>query len=162
MVLIVTWVITYKIHQEASKANMKASIATLLLKDGTLYFGTLLLLDVSQMVIDIVQKRLSSNNTSFVFLIFLPVQIIPSILISRFLIHFRKVNYINEQVDTQRPSFVLSQSLDVSQAYTATLEFGTGLRAPVGHTIQPIMSADILGDITATSVITASIDSREV
>ncbi|KAI0963344.1 hypothetical protein AcW1_010242 [Taiwanofungus camphoratus] len=120
------------------------------------------ILDVSQMVIDIVQKRLSSNNTSFVFLIFLPVQIIPSILISRFLIHFRKVNYINEQVDTQRPSFVLSQSLDVSQAYTATLEFGTGLRAPVGHTIQPIMSADILGDITATSVITASIDSREV
>ncbi|KAH9947290.1 hypothetical protein B0H21DRAFT_708591 [Amylocystis lapponica] len=49
-VLILTWMRTYGIHKHASKAHIKASIATLILRDGTIIWGIMFMLGLANIV----------------------------------------------------------------------------------------------------------------
>ncbi|GBE83894.1 hypothetical protein SCP_0509510 [Sparassis crispa] len=84
IVLCVTWFNTYTIKRDADNANIKATIVTLLLRDGTFYFLCLLCLNIIAIVLD--------ARTPYVYILYF-VAPISSMLISRFLLNLRHIYY---------------------------------------------------------------------
>ncbi|KZT08754.1 uncharacterized protein LAESUDRAFT_723684 [Laetiporus sulphureus 93-53] len=81
---------------EVRKLRFKGSIATVLMRDGTLYFMALLLLNILQIVIKI--RYENSQNTADYVVLFLPP--ISSILISRFILNLRQVSVGSVDLNT--------------------------------------------------------------
>ncbi|EMD36546.1 hypothetical protein CERSUDRAFT_95835 [Gelatoporia subvermispora B] len=146
LTLVVTWSSTYRIKRDADKANVKASLATLLLRDGTVYFIILLALNAMHMA--------SYLTNTFVNISWFLVPI-SSILISRFLLNLRQV-YHPMNIDTARPSFV--RSLYQSQSQMSDLRFASTFIGNMGAPLDyNSFSADMDDDRDATSTAAAEI-----
>ncbi|KIP10474.1 hypothetical protein PHLGIDRAFT_230952 [Phlebiopsis gigantea 11061_1 CR5-6] len=50
-VLIVTWSKTYQTHRDAARVHVRMPVSNLLLRDGTLYFLVVLVLNVTEMIV---------------------------------------------------------------------------------------------------------------
>ncbi|KAI0641385.1 hypothetical protein C8Q79DRAFT_1014332 [Trametes meyenii] len=83
LVVILTWVKTYGIRKLATVLRSETSISALLLRDGTLYFSTMLLLNVLDLII------LQSDVIFDPLPIF--IDVFTCILISRFMLNLRQV-----------------------------------------------------------------------
>ncbi|KAI0331799.1 hypothetical protein GY45DRAFT_1433703 [Cubamyces sp. BRFM 1775] len=83
LVLILTWVKTYQIKKLASILEADASFSTLILRDGSLYFGALLVLNVVDLII------LQSNVLFDPLPVF--IDVLTCILISRFMLNLRQI-----------------------------------------------------------------------
>lgn len=66
LVLVVFWYKTYGIRQDAKKANVRTSLVTLLLRDGTFYFIALLVLNLSEIILIEVQNEAFAYQTDFI------------------------------------------------------------------------------------------------
>ncbi|KAI0919881.1 hypothetical protein AcW1_002980 [Taiwanofungus camphoratus] len=121
IVLFVTWYHTYSIRKEACRTNIKTSLVSLLLRDGTVYFVVLLVLNLLQVITEDVLKPVIKETADYLS-IFVPA--IESILISRFMMNLRQVYHTS---DDDMPSLHLSSwhasSHHQPQSQTQSLEF---------------------------------------
>ncbi|KAH9850483.1 hypothetical protein C2E23DRAFT_887374 [Lenzites betulinus] len=83
IVLAVTWWKTYRIKKAADAAQMRTSIVDLILRDGTIYFATMLLLNVLHIVINFVETVSFMGDIA---------NTLTSILISRFIMNLRDID----------------------------------------------------------------------
>ncbi|EIW53064.1 uncharacterized protein TRAVEDRAFT_53479 [Trametes versicolor FP-101664 SS1] len=83
LVLAVTWWKTYRLKKAADAAHMKTSIFELLLRDGTIYFGTMLVLNVLHIIINFVEQVSFMGDIA---------DVLTSILVSRFLMNLRALD----------------------------------------------------------------------
>ncbi|OSD07956.1 hypothetical protein PYCCODRAFT_1463221 [Trametes coccinea BRFM310] len=84
LVIGVTWFRTYRFRKSAAEAKVKTSFLRLLLRDGTVYFVILLILNVLQIVVRFTAQ--ANFITTF-------EEPLTSILISRFLMNLRAIKY---------------------------------------------------------------------
>ncbi|KZT02216.1 uncharacterized protein LAESUDRAFT_730389 [Laetiporus sulphureus 93-53] len=85
IVVLVTWYKTFRLAIEVRKLRFKGSIATMLMRDGTLHFMALLLLNIFN-----IQSQFSGSRYSGCAAIFLlPMT---SVLVSRFILNLRQVS----------------------------------------------------------------------
>ncbi|KAI0821839.1 hypothetical protein BC628DRAFT_1422262 [Trametes gibbosa] len=82
-VLLLTWVKTYEIKKLASGLHSEATFSSLLLRDGTLYFGTMLMLNVVDLAV--LQSDVLFNPLPIF------IDVFTCILISRFMLNLRQV-----------------------------------------------------------------------
>ncbi|EKM50290.1 uncharacterized protein PHACADRAFT_201128 [Phanerochaete carnosa HHB-10118-sp] len=82
IVLILTWIKTFRHWMNARRLTMKTSLTTCLLRDGTVYFVALLALNMTQLL------TLNFSDTEMGLLSTL-ITTMPPILISRFIINLR-------------------------------------------------------------------------
>ncbi|EMD33510.1 hypothetical protein CERSUDRAFT_98613 [Gelatoporia subvermispora B] len=118
VVLITTLMNTYTIKRDADRANIKAPIATLLFRDGTLYFLCFLLLNIMHVIL------YATNTFTTALVLLLPLM---SIVISRFLLNLHDAHQSlsrNTTTDTMQLSFVDPSSLP---------EFLVSMGAPLQH-----------------------------
>ncbi|KZT06063.1 uncharacterized protein LAESUDRAFT_759600 [Laetiporus sulphureus 93-53] len=123
------------IKKEAVAVNMKASIVTLLLRDGTIYFAVLLVLNVAHLV-------LSLTNVFLDITFFVTSFVLSSIIISRFLLNLRQVSSTDDESLDGGPSFVRS-----SPSTVRFPAFVGSMGAPLDHerhslTISTLTSTD--------------------
>ncbi|KAH9919350.1 hypothetical protein B0H21DRAFT_713016 [Amylocystis lapponica] len=119
LVLVLTWIKTYGIKRIASQMHVKATLTTMLLRDGTVYFATLLILNVVSLI---VLKSSVEINPVPNF-----IDAFTCILISRFILNLREAFSINAD-DTFRTQF--SSQLSVPQFAS---RFLGNLGAPLEH-----------------------------
>jgi len=81
-VIAVTWWKTYSIKAAAGRVGMDAHLASRLIKDGTVYFGGLLALNIAQLIIDVRNAPFVLDNL---------VQSLCCIIISRFILSLREI-----------------------------------------------------------------------
>jgi len=133
LVLIATWYNTYHIKRDARHANVNATVVTLLLRDGTIYFLFLLVLNVIAILLD--------TQTAYVYILYFTAPI-SSILISRFLLNLRHIYYAPSSAP-----YALSGSTSTSAGAGATstnmsdMQFAPGPGMPdvyVGHMGAPL------------------------
>ncbi|KAJ3549533.1 hypothetical protein NM688_g5166 [Phlebia brevispora] len=91
MVLAVTWMKTYNHVKEAWSLGLPVGYSETLLQDGSIYFVALLLFNVAQLLIDVVPALESTGFTPLAVY----CEVMPSILISRFIINLRRVQGID-------------------------------------------------------------------
>ncbi|EKM57500.1 uncharacterized protein PHACADRAFT_26171 [Phanerochaete carnosa HHB-10118-sp] len=93
LVLIMTWIKTYSIYRAARRAGAGTGLSQLLIRDGTLYFGTLLVFNILAVVINSTSADLNpvnyfNDNVNCIF-------------ISRFILNLRSVGAnINNRAGT--------------------------------------------------------------
>jgi len=109
LVLLATWHATYGIKTLANMAHMNISIVTLLLRDGTVFFGAILVLNILDIVLNF------TNVFSYMSMV---VDVLMTILISRLFLNLREI-YISE--DT------ISESSEMS-----TINFTSRILGPLG------------------------------
>ncbi|KAI0337835.1 hypothetical protein BDW22DRAFT_846671 [Trametopsis cervina] len=87
LVLFITWYRTADVHKTARMEGLRSPITTLLLRDGTLYFNVLLLINITAMVF--------GNIPSLVYVqMAVPMQqAITPILVCRFMMNLRKITF---------------------------------------------------------------------
>ncbi|KAI0087269.1 hypothetical protein BDY19DRAFT_907474 [Irpex rosettiformis] len=85
VVLLLTWWKTMSIRKEASLARIKVKLTTLLIRDGTLFFVTLLAFNLLRAVL--------IETTEVPGYMMAPVNVITSILISRFMLDLREIGH---------------------------------------------------------------------
>ncbi|OBZ69330.1 hypothetical protein A0H81_10860 [Grifola frondosa] len=145
IVLAITWWKTYEIKRAASQANLTASLAMLLLRDGTLYFVVLLTFNV----LHVAFVFTGQFTMSLVF-----EEPLTSILISRFLLNLREVSLSGQNggLETERPSFIRS-GMEGPPGFTAS--FINPLGAAVHRTVSfldghcdPTLSGQPVSDTT--------------
>ncbi|KAI0917022.1 hypothetical protein AcW2_007265 [Taiwanofungus camphoratus] len=135
MALLVTWRSTYRIKMNAYRANIRAPLVTLLLRDGTLYFIVLLILNIVQMTVRSVRFEYSS------FLI-APAC---AIAISRFLMNLRQIYYGSDNMTTGlRTSQSQPHSSERRGLKFASLasSFIGNMGAPLRHELYTFSDAD--------------------
>ncbi|THG93193.1 hypothetical protein EW026_g7976 [Hermanssonia centrifuga] len=93
LVLAVTWAKTAKNLAEGAGIGMRTPLSTMLLRDGTVYFAILLMMNIAQVVLNAVP---SLENFNFVDTV---IQTLQPILISRFLLNLRQVG--SPEIDSQ-------------------------------------------------------------
>ncbi|OBZ73411.1 hypothetical protein A0H81_07277 [Grifola frondosa] len=96
---------TFGIKRAASEVHMKASITTLLLRDGTVYFVTLFLFNLTEVVL--------ARYTQSVGYITPLIQIATSILISRFMLNLRALSRSRNENETM-PSLPRFSNLQIA------------------------------------------------
>ncbi|KAJ3526198.1 hypothetical protein NM688_g8287 [Phlebia brevispora] len=84
LVLIMTWLRTRGIYRAAIKINTKPSLSAMLLRDGTVYFGVLLIFNIVDLIMNHVDV---SENPVNLF-----SDVVNSIMISRFMLNLRAVH----------------------------------------------------------------------
>ncbi|KAI9068729.1 hypothetical protein FKP32DRAFT_1671971 [Trametes sanguinea] len=96
IVLGVTWWKTYRLKKAADAARVKTSIVDLLLRDGTIYFATMLVLNVLHILINFVEQVSFMGDIA---------DVLTSILVSRFIMNLRDL----DAKDTgQAPNYTLT------------------------------------------------------
>ncbi|GJE98348.1 hypothetical protein PsYK624_145760 [Phanerochaete sordida] len=85
LVVVLTWTKTFMHWKQQRRAGLKSSVATLLLRDGTIYFGAILALDIAQMVTYSVKNVNGYANIADNFL-----QGLPPVLLQRFMLNLRQ------------------------------------------------------------------------
>ncbi|KAH9948733.1 hypothetical protein B0H21DRAFT_820668 [Amylocystis lapponica] len=132
-----------RIKKDADRVNMKASLVTLLLRDGTLYFVLLLILNILHMTLYL-------TNVFFDMIYF--VGPISSIIISRFLLNLRQV-YQTDDSDDARPSFVRSNVSDICFAAAIVGNLGAPLSYGESRTSRSETTTFVTGisDVDTTS-----------
>ncbi|KAH9895718.1 hypothetical protein C8Q73DRAFT_789525 [Cubamyces lactineus] len=125
LVVMVTWWKTRKSMKLYREANIKASYASLMLRDGTVYFLVLLILNVLHMVLTILAYTEAFISVSYVSIFTDPIM---SILVSRFLLDLRQVDHTGvNAVGSELPSFVAPQGGAFSEYASFVAPLGTQL-----------------------------------
>ncbi|EKM57643.1 uncharacterized protein PHACADRAFT_206528 [Phanerochaete carnosa HHB-10118-sp] len=106
IVLVLTWIRTFGHWRQARHANIGVSVTTCLLRDGTVYFMTLLVANFIQM--------LTYNFPASVSPASVIVTALPPVLINRFMINLRTI-------DSEMPDYSLH--IGDQQRRQATLQF---------------------------------------
>ncbi|RPD56564.1 hypothetical protein L226DRAFT_455382 [Lentinus tigrinus ALCF2SS1-7] len=83
IVISVTWWTTYKIKKTAVLNNVKTSLVDLLLRDGSVYFCTMLVFNVLHIVVNFAEEVSFMGDIA---------DVITSILVSRFIINLRDLD----------------------------------------------------------------------
>ncbi|OCH93583.1 hypothetical protein OBBRIDRAFT_790107 [Obba rivulosa] len=83
LILVMTWLKTYAVKRDAHRNKIKAPLATLLLKDGTIYFLMLLSLDILNIA--------GWSTNVFIDTVGLFLTPLSSVIISHFLLDLRRV-----------------------------------------------------------------------
>ncbi|KAI0667148.1 hypothetical protein C8Q78DRAFT_982484 [Trametes maxima] len=137
-VLIVTWWKTYRLKKAADAARVRTSIVDLLLRDGTVYFATMLVLNVLHIVINFVLQISFMGDIA---------DVLVSILVSRFIMNLREY----DGRDTGQLSHTSSAARDGLGSWhpaspggadeRTTLAFASGfiesMAAPLEHSTVP-------------------------
>ncbi|OCH91904.1 hypothetical protein OBBRIDRAFT_487305 [Obba rivulosa] len=118
IVLLVTWLKTFPLKREADRANIKSPLATMLLRDGTIYFIVLLALNVLELA-GTVRTNVFLYASTFL------ASPLSSIFISHFLINLRQTAKapIEDGLGSQRPSFVHPRAGERARSYDSSLRF---------------------------------------
>ncbi|KAH9935343.1 uncharacterized protein B0H18DRAFT_1114102 [Fomitopsis serialis] len=118
LVLLVTWKETYGIQRSANAMNVKTSIVTLLLRDGTVYFGVLLVINIICLILWVtnVLQAASTFSTAHTHG-FLPGRL-NTILLSRFFLNLRETSGLRSDGTTDTKS-------EPSEARFASLVFNS-------------------------------------
>ncbi|CCM00311.1 uncharacterized protein FIBRA_02341 [Fibroporia radiculosa] len=125
IVLLVTWWKTYSIKKDADRAHLKSSVATLLLRDGTIYFLALLTLNIIQMLTAVVFMH---SNVVYVSIFLIPL---PAVLTSRFLLDLRQVHDAGSPAPASESSASLEEYPDFTLTSGIHTTAGAGERAHV-------------------------------
>ncbi|KAJ8457508.1 hypothetical protein ONZ51_g11492 [Trametes cubensis] len=83
IVILVTWWKTYKLKKAADEARVTTSLVDLLLRDGSIYFGTMLVLNSLHIMMNHVAKVSFMGDVA---------DVVTSILISRFIMNLRDID----------------------------------------------------------------------
>ncbi|KAH9840588.1 uncharacterized protein C8Q71DRAFT_740174 [Rhodofomes roseus] len=89
IVIVVTWRRTYRLWREGLRSKTALPLITLIFRDGTLYFITLLLVNVLELVVIRLLVTASSASVAYTSFTLIPVS---SILISRFLVNLKQLS----------------------------------------------------------------------
>ncbi|KAL4248426.1 hypothetical protein ABKN59_008114 [Abortiporus biennis] len=82
IVLLATWAKTYTIWQESKRVGLRAPITTLLLRDGTIYFGLMMVMNVAAVALDVVRSPGNNEATAY-------FSSFSAILVSRMMLNLR-------------------------------------------------------------------------
>ncbi|KAI0645162.1 hypothetical protein C8Q79DRAFT_755391 [Trametes meyenii] len=138
LVLIITWHSTYAIRRAAHDGQLRMSLTNAILKDGTLYFACLLILNVANIIVNAVPN--SSAVSAF-------QDPITSILVSRFLLNLRDTSGgADVDIGSTRPSFVRSYRDPRRTGAASTLQFADFMN-PMGADLDHGL-ASVSGDST--------------
>ncbi|KAI0832516.1 hypothetical protein BC628DRAFT_1414807 [Trametes gibbosa] len=127
LVIIITWWRTRGIRKTIAQTNIKVSLASLLLRDGTVYFMVLLVMNIFHIVFSLTGAK----------------EPLTTILVSRFLLNLREADAsraIDDLDAMSRPSFVRGPN----DADINTLRFATSFIAPLGAPLNH--SSSVQGD----------------
>ncbi|CDO71052.1 hypothetical protein BN946_scf184844.g56 [Trametes cinnabarina] len=134
LVLVLTWMKTYEIQKLASGLRSNATFSTLILRDGTLYFGTMLALNVADLIV------LRSNVLFDPLPVF--IDVFTCILISRFMLNLRQVS--------ERGTGNLSTALSTdAMSPGSTVHFASNL---VGDLGSPLVHAEWKSTLHAQNI----------
>jgi len=92
IVVALTWMRTYKLHKAAADAEIPIRLSTLLLRDGTLYFGAIIVLNIVGTV-TVYESSVPTGTAGGLALI---EDIMQNILLSRFMFGLREA-YLSDQ-----------------------------------------------------------------
>ncbi|KAH8093099.1 hypothetical protein BXZ70DRAFT_439673 [Cristinia sonorae] len=96
LVLIVTWRKSASTWRESLRMKrFKPKISVLLIRDGTLYFGALLILNTITVLLDVLGYLDEFGGTSFIFI----NDTVGAMLVARFILNLRGVCYTDEPSD---------------------------------------------------------------
>ncbi|KAI0760625.1 hypothetical protein C8Q74DRAFT_1297735 [Fomes fomentarius] len=127
LVVLLTWIKTFEIKRAAAGLHLKTSLTTLLLRDGTLYFAVLVVLNMIHIIID------RSNATINPMATF--IDAFTAILISRFMLNLREIARPSGKGGGDRPTttttFHLSQVTTLQIAHPGSVVGDLG--APLNH-----------------------------
>ncbi|OBZ73196.1 hypothetical protein A0H81_07320 [Grifola frondosa] len=133
LVIAVTWLRTYRFARTAARHHVRAGIIRLLLRDGTIYFVILLILNLLHIAVKITQQ------TNFITTFEEPLT---SIMISRFLLNLR-------EVDSAAPSSVGEDGGEAGdEEGMGTLRFVTSVVGPLGEPLDHSFVDDDVEEIT--------------
>jgi len=118
IILVVTWYKLWVMKKEAARAAVKSPVVAILLRDGTIYFLVLLILQLAQIV------GRTTNDFAFAYTFLFPVQ---SMIISHFLLNLRQAAQapVLRELDGQRSSFTYSQGLAGPASHVSSLRFAS-------------------------------------
>ncbi|OSD04337.1 hypothetical protein PYCCODRAFT_1466298 [Trametes coccinea BRFM310] len=131
VVLIVTWWQTYSLRRLAAQTSMQVSLATLLVRDGTIYFLVLLVMNTCHIAFSLTGR--------FTYTITFE-EPLTTILISRFLLNLREASTSTGQssLDMSEPSFVRRIPQEEEGTPNAVASFITPLGALLDHSVEPM------------------------
>ncbi|KAI9063139.1 hypothetical protein FKP32DRAFT_1572420 [Trametes sanguinea] len=131
LVLITTWWQTYSLRRLAVQANMQVSLATLLVRDGTIYFLVLLAMNTFHIAFSLTGR--------FTYTITFE-EPLTTILISRFLLNLREASMSTGQssLDMSEPSFVRRHPQEEEGALNVVASFIAPLGALLDHSAEPM------------------------
>jgi len=118
IVLVVTWIKTWNTHRKALKNNIRTPVATMLLRDGTVYFLGLLSLNILNIV------GTSTNVFAYATDFTTPLS---SIIITHFSLNLRQVAYGPQSNvdDSHSPSFVQTGHAGQVRSRMSSLRFAS-------------------------------------
>ncbi|KAI0375732.1 hypothetical protein BV20DRAFT_1048009 [Pilatotrama ljubarskyi] len=125
LVLSITWWRTYGIRKAAVEANIRMSLSTLILRDGTIYFLVLMILNTFHIAFSLTGR--------FTWTITLE-EPLTTILVSRFLLNLREADGTNgpdSMGDMSNPSFI-QPNPDQAAYGGSSVSFASGFIAPLG------------------------------
>ncbi|THG96397.1 hypothetical protein EW026_g5432 [Hermanssonia centrifuga] len=125
LVLVLTWMKTYRNYKEATRVGLQAKVSSLLLRDGTTYFIALLLMNIAQVVL----KTLPSLGGDSPIGISV-ISTLNPILISRFLLNLREAGQSDNQ---QSLSSFSAPRFHVPTLPTLIGNMGEELNHSLGH-----------------------------
>ncbi|GBE84072.1 hypothetical protein SCP_0600500 [Sparassis crispa] len=161
IVLMVTWMKTYEIKRYANSAHVEAPLATLLLRDGTLYFMLLLMLNLSLM--------LSNYYGVYEYLPYF-IDLFMCIIVSRFLLNLRETDNVQNHV-ASNPSFVCTHARSLQLASRIVGNMGASLSHGSPSQVDDLYGLDLPGNgldisegggATGGEVVTGEIELVEV
>ncbi|KAI0820324.1 hypothetical protein BC628DRAFT_1413134 [Trametes gibbosa] len=89
LIIIVTWISTYRLGRASRDLHIGASFGVQLLRDGTIYFVVLVAMNIVHMVLNTIQPNNFVQQASYVTILENPLT---SILISRFILNLRAID----------------------------------------------------------------------
>ncbi|EMD37042.1 hypothetical protein CERSUDRAFT_114943 [Gelatoporia subvermispora B] len=142
LVSLATWYQTYTMKREASRSGLEIPLATLLNKDGSVFF----LIGVGVNTVGLIVR--DTNAFAFASTTFLPA--LSSLMISHFLLSLREVTQQHNQ-DDQLPDFVIKRDSKIPGKFSYFLDnLGERLRD------EPLPDPDMLWEDVMASELSAS------
>ncbi|KAJ3527281.1 hypothetical protein NM688_g8150 [Phlebia brevispora] len=123
-IIIVTWTKTYQLSRGSRSLGLR-SISTVLFRDGSIYFIALFILNALQLFLDVIPSIAILEPVSNLN------QVLPSILISRFLVNLRLVDRSQDGVMSEGKSLSVLSTPNFC-APTATIDRVVG---PMGESL---------------------------
>ncbi|KAL1944236.1 hypothetical protein VTO73DRAFT_3421 [Trametes versicolor] len=149
LVIALTWWKTYGIRKLVAQANMKVSLSTLLLRDGTIYFLLLFTMSIFHIVFSLTER--------FTFTLTLE-EPLTAILVSRFLLNLREADGSRSLNDLDTMISFPSFARHPNDSDESTPHFVTSFIAPLGA---PLDHASISQDDMSIATSTGSSDATD-
>ncbi|KAJ3483229.1 hypothetical protein NLI96_g6456 [Meripilus lineatus] len=115
-VLGLTWAKTYNVKKAATQAGVRADLVTLIIRDGTLYFGIHLIINVVAVVTDYTLPSGASPLADF-------ANACPAVLFTRFILNLRTTNESDNAASGSLPNSTIDFARSVTGNIGAPLEY---------------------------------------